>query len=129
MDERTLSERLGEAIGAAWLTPAQAAERLGIPRKEMMSWLNEESTPPEYVQTFVFNALADIAKEREREWEAVSGENNSEEPPNAPRTMSNDEWVTRQRDNQQFIKKLWIWSEIAAGILGLVCLILMYATT
>lgn len=59
------AERLKAARAAAGLSQQGMAERTLIPKRTLEKWETAERTPPPYVQRFVLNELAEIAKKED----------------------------------------------------------------
>lgn len=58
----TFAEKLQAARKAARLSQQGMADRTLIPKRTIQKWEIGERTPPPYVQRFVLNELAELAK-------------------------------------------------------------------
>lgn len=58
----TFATALKEARAAAGMSQQKMADRMLIPKRSIENWETGERTPPPYVQRFVLNELALIAK-------------------------------------------------------------------
>ena len=63
---KSFAERLKEARALTGLSQQGMADRMLIPKKTIQKWEIADRVPPEYVQRFVLNELAEIAEEGER---------------------------------------------------------------
>jgi transcriptional regulator with XRE-family HTH domain len=62
----TFAEKLKAARTAAGMTQQGMADRMLIPRRTIQDWEAEKRIPPEYVQRFVLNELAELQKLKEK---------------------------------------------------------------
>lgn len=58
------AEKLKAARAAAGLSQQGMADRTLIPKRTLQQWEIDARTPPPYVQRFVLNELADLAKNK-----------------------------------------------------------------
>lgn len=60
----TFAEKLKAARALTGLSQQGMADRMLIPKKTIQKWEIADRIPPDYVQRFVLNELADIAKNK-----------------------------------------------------------------
>lgn len=60
----TFANALKEARATAGMSQQKMADRMLIPKRTIENWETGERTPPPYVQRFVLNELALIARDK-----------------------------------------------------------------